>query len=79
MRQLPKLSFLADDLENLLIKETAPAEKSETVQRICSAVISELAAQKLSAVRDDYLEPHAFEMAKQITDQEIRALHIMEG
>ena len=79
MRQLPKLSFIADDLENLLIKETAPAEKSETVQRICSAVISELAAQKLSAVQDDYLEPHAFEMAKQITNQEIRALHIMEG
>ena len=42
-------------------------------------MISELAAQKLSAVQDDYLEPHAFEMAKQITNQEIRALHIMEG
>ena len=79
MRQLPKLSLLAGELENLLIKESAPDEKSAAIHRICSAVIAELAAQKLSAVQDDYLEPHAFELARQITNQEIRSLHIMEG
>ena len=79
MRQLPKLSYLADTLENLLTKESAHAEKSTAIAYICSEIISELAAQKLSAVQDDYLEPHAFELNRQITRQEIRALHIMEG
>ena len=79
MRQLPKLSFLAGELENLLINESTTAGKSAAIHRICSAVIAELAAQKLSAAQDDYLEPHAFELTRQITNQEIRALHIMEG
>ena len=79
MRQLPKLSYLADTLENLLTKESAHAEKSAAIAYICSEIISELAAQKLSAVQDDYLEPHAFELNRQITRQEIRALHIMDG
>ena len=79
MRQLPKLPHLADVLENLLTKERPHAEKSAAIAHICSEIISELAAQKLSAVRDDYLEPHAFELTRQITNQEIRALHIMEG
>lgn len=79
LRQLPILANLADDLEILLLRELSQSEKSAVIHRISSAVTAELAAQKLSAVQDDYLEPHAFELMAQIGHQEIRALHIMEG
>lgn len=79
LRQLPILANLADDLEILLLRELSQSEKSAVIRRISSAVTAELAAQKLSAVQDDYLEPHAFELMAQIGHQEIRALHIMEG
>ena len=78
LRRLPAHSDLADPLETLLAGTLPPEEKLPFIHQITTAVISELAAQKLSAVQDEYLEPHAFELMSQITNQEIRALHIME-
>ncbi len=79
LRQLPKLSHLADALENLLLREQSVEEKSVVIENIAAAVIDELAAQKLSAAQGNYLEPHAFSLMSQITDQKIAALHVMEG
>ncbi|MBE6392027.1 MAG: DUF4037 domain-containing protein [Lentisphaerae bacterium] len=79
MRQLPWGSDIADDLENLLTGRFLPDTKKALISRISAKIISELAAQKLSAVQDDYLEPHAFALMSRIEHREIRALHIMEG
>ena len=79
LRQLPKLSHLADKLENLLLREQSVEEKSAVIESIAADIIAELSAQKLSAAQGNYLEPHAFALMSQITDQRIASLHIMEG
>ena len=79
LRQLPKLSYLAGTLENLLLHEQSAEEKSAVIENIAADIIAELHAQKLSAAQGNYLEPHAFALMSQITDQRIAALHIMEG
>ena len=79
LRQLPRLACLADDLETLLLRELPFKEKAALIEAIAAQIISELAAQKLSAAQGNYLEPHAFALMSQITDQRIASLHIMEG
>ena len=79
LRQLPKLSPLADALETLLLREESIEEKSAVIEAVSAGIITELTAQKLSAAQGNYLEPHAFYLMSQITNQEIRALHVMEG
>ncbi len=74
MRELPRLSQLAAPLETLL---ASPDEA--LIENICAAVIGELRAQGLTAGDWDFLEPHAYEIMKRITDPEIAALHVMEG
>ena len=79
MRQLAWGADIAGDLENLLTGSFVAAHKTELIRSICVKIAAELAAQKLSAAQDEYLEPHAFELMSRITNQEIRTLHIMEG
>ena len=79
LRQLPKLAHLANDLETLLLRELTAEEKAAIIESIAAQIIAELAAQKLSAAQGNYLEPHAFSLMSQITNQEIASLHIMEG
>ena len=79
MRQLAWGNDIADDLENLLTGRFIPDAKQALIARIAAKIAAELAAQKLSAVQDDYLEPHAFALMSQIEHREIRTLHIMEG
>jgi hypothetical protein len=79
LRQLPKLAHLADDLEILLLRELPFEEKAAIIESIAAQIIAELAVQKSSAAQGNYLEPHAFALMSQITDQKIASLHIMEG
>ena len=79
LRQLPKLAHLADDLEILLLRELPFEEKASIIESIAAQIIAELAVQKSSAAQGNYLEPHAFALMSQITDQKIASLHIMEG
>ena len=79
LRLLPKLANLADDLEILLLRELPFEEKASIIESIAAQIIAELAAQKSSAAQGNYLEPHAFALMSQITDQKIASLHIMEG
>lgn len=79
LRQLPKLSGMAEQLETLLLRELPAEEKNAIIEAVAAQITAELAAQKLSAAQGNYLEPHAFALMSQITNREIGSLHIMEG
>ncbi|MBR2373327.1 MAG: DUF4037 domain-containing protein [Lentisphaeria bacterium] len=79
MKELPRFSWMKDDLEFLLTGTSGTENKSAVIEKICSAIIEELAEQGLSDRKDDYLEPHAFEIMKKIRSRELRELHVMEG
>lgn len=79
MRELPRFSDMTDDLEELLTGNSGTEEKSLIVEKICAAVIAELAEQGLSEICGSYLEPYAFEVMKKIRSRELRELHVMEG
>ena len=79
MRQLERLSDLADTLEFLLTEPAPEGMKSELVEDICRRIITELEHQKLTTVKSDYLENHAMELMNRIVNQEIASLHPMEG
>ncbi len=82
MDALPLLSDMRPALDYLLTgdnDEGGRETKEGVVEDICTAVIRELRRQELSAGDWDYLEPHAFEIVGRIENQQIRALHIMEG
>ncbi|MBR6208344.1 MAG: DUF4037 domain-containing protein [Oscillospiraceae bacterium] len=74
MGELPRLSELRPELEQILTEPTADAMES-----VAAAVIGELRAQNLTEGRWEFLEPHAYEIMKRIQNPEIAALHIMEG
>ena len=82
MTALPLLGEMKDALEFLL---TGPNDKegqglkAAVIEDICTAVIRELHAQRLSCGNWDYLEPHAFAVMEHIENPEIRAMHVMEG
>ena len=82
MDALPKLSDMRPALDWLLTgenDETGRATKQGVVEDVCAAVVRELKEQGLTGGDWDYLEPHAFEIQRRIENQQIRALHIMEG
>ena len=82
LRDLPKMSELADPLEFLLTDANDPAgqrAKREIVEALCATVIEELRRQGLSDAEGDYLEPHAFSVRKRIIDPQLREMHLMEG
>lgn len=82
MDALPLLSDMRPALDYLLTgdnDEGGQETKQGVVEDICAAVIRELKAQGLSGGDWDYLEPHAFEIMGKIENQQIRALHVMEG
>lgn len=82
MEALPLLGDMRPPLEYLLTAENDPdgqATKLGVVEDICAAVIRALKAQGLTGGDWEYLEPHAFEIMGRIENQQIRALHVMEG
>lgn len=79
-----ELVAMADALPYL--KDIAAASTMRDAERIASDIenasavaISELRLQGLTEAEGDYLEPHAYSIMQQITDPEVRALHVMEG
>ena len=79
MRELPKLSLLAESLEFLLTAGADDALLSEVVEAVCREVALELKRQELSDRDADYLEVHAIAIMGGIRSREIAALHLMEG
>ena len=80
LRQLPKLSILAELLEYLLITDNVgdqAEEKYNVIESICSDVIDELMDQKLTQAICGDLEKHAYSVNDMIADPEIRNLHIL--
>ena len=53
--------------------------KVQCIERICALTIRALEAQGLTSLRDDFLEPHAWEIMKRIQDPVLRHCHVMEG
>ncbi len=72
--ELPRLSEQKEVLVRIL---SDPRE--EDIEGVAAAVIGELRAQGLTDGHWDFLEPHAYEVMKRISDGEIAALHVMEG
>jgi len=79
LRELPRLSSLTPSLEGLLAEGLPDPLCAELIEDICTQLADELRAQNLSSCPDNYLEPHALDITKLITNREIRALHLMEG
>jgi len=75
MEKLPLLSELKKPLEELFESGNAADE----IERIAQCCIGELSRQGLTNGRWDYLEPHAVEIQRRISDPEIRTLHLMEA
>ncbi len=72
--ELPLLSEQRPALERIL---SEPRE--EDIEAVAAAVIEELRRQGLTDGPWDFLEPHAYEVSKRISDAEIAGLHVMEG
>lgn len=82
MRDLPRMAALADALEFLLTAEndsTGQKLKAAVIEDICAETVKELRAQRLSCGNWDYLEKHAFDVQSHIENEQIRALHVMDG
>lgn len=75
MKNLPKLSHIADDLATLFSSQN----QQYLVEKICTDIREELVKQNLSTSKEEFLEPHAFQVFNKIEDREIRAMHILEG
>ena len=74
LRELPRLSELAPQLEDMLVHAEA-----DTAETVAAAVVRELQRQELTNGNWDYLEPHAQAITRRIQNPDIAALHWMEG
>ena len=82
LRDLPRLSLLAEVLEYLLTTdndgETA-AEKRRVIEGVAADVIAELRRQGLTRADGDDLERHAYSVNDGIADGGLRNLHVLEA
>lgn len=80
MRQLPKLSILAELLEYLITtdnSETMAPEKYQVMEGIASDVIDVLMERGLTKAICGDLEKHAYSVNDQIQDAGLRNLHVL--
>ena len=78
LRGLPLLSELAAPLEALLTTDNAaPAEKSDTIERVAAAVIDALQAQDLTQAVCGDLEKHAYSVNDRVSDGDLRNAHVL--
>ena len=66
------------ELLSLGCNEENVKTKSEIIENIANEIILKLKEKSLSYSSSDYLETHSIEIAKKISNQEIKHLHIME-
>ena len=74
MGELPRLAELGGELTELLLSPSG-----ERIEAVSARIIRELREQGLTDGSWDFLEPHAYEIMRRISDPEIAALHVMEG
>jgi len=82
LKELSRLSGLADDLELLIsVGNTADeaAQKTDMISRICAAVADELQRQELSAEQRTDMEAQAYAVNNTVTDPTVRNAHILCG
>ena len=80
MRDLPRLSLLAELMEYLLTTDNdaeMAAAKGEVIEGVAADVIGELRCQGLTKADCGDLEKHAYSVNDAIADGEIRNLHIL--
>ncbi|MCH5199149.1 MAG: DUF4037 domain-containing protein [Oscillospiraceae bacterium] len=76
-RSLPVLSEAAAISEKMLL-DPLNKENKRRAETAAALIIEELKKQNLSDYPSEYLEPHAYEVMKKISDREIQRMHIME-
>ena len=82
MKNLSIFPHFSSSLTDLLTGDFSADEikcKQRIIEEICSEVAEYLRKNGLSACKNDFLEPHAYEIQNKIKKPEIRLLHIMEG
>lgn len=82
MRELEKLSELADTFEFLISSDNEPATasaKADIVEDIASMIITELQNQGLTDAVCGDLEKHAYSVNDKIASAKLRTVHIMAG
>ena len=82
LKGLPLCQELLLPLEYLLCapnKQSDLENKQRVIEEISKYIIIELKKQGLTCGEWDYLEPHGFEVIKNIENDTIRSLHIMQG
>lgn len=82
LKELPRLSNLAENLEYLISSGNTDREakqKAETIERICAAVADELRLQQLTDLQNAELEQQAYALNDTIADGNIRNAHILYG
>jgi len=80
MRELPRLSLLAELMEYLLTTDNdaeMAAEKARVIEGVAADVIAELRRQGLTRADCDDLEKHAYSVNDSIADGDIRNLHVL--
>ena len=80
MRELPKLSLLAELLEYLLTTDNdgeQARDKQDVIEGIAADVIDELIGQQLTKANCGDLEKHAYSIQDGIRDAGIRNMHIL--
>ena len=80
LRELDKLPFMAELLENLLTtdnEEGASGEKIDVMEGIAADVIGELQEQDLTQAVCGDLEKHAYSVNDRVADAQIRNMHIL--
>jgi hypothetical protein len=82
LKELPKLSEYAKDLEYLLSSgntESESTEKTKIIQNICTAISEELQMQGLTKAKCAEMEMLAYTVNEKIDDPNIRNMHILQG
>ena len=82
LRELPKLSLLAELFEYLISsdnEEAQAAEKYDVIEGIAADIIDELIEQELTKANCGDLEKHAYSVNDTIADSNLRNLHILAG
>ena len=76
-RELPVLGETALAAQTLLLSPLAP-DVPEKIEAVAADLIEELKKRGLSDLPFDFLEPHALEVQKGISDPALRNAHVME-
>ena len=80
LRDIPEFSSLSLSLEYLISsgnEEKEATEKSNLIEKTCADIIYEVKKQGYSDFSGDSAEGHAYAVNNEITDSEIRNLHIL--